>query len=84
MENERNIDRRLSDDENRMGRLREESRSRERKFEGIIKAEKKKKKLNPNFGKIPNYRLKFLFNMNFEWRYQLSKMKARRATFQNF
>lgn len=43
MENERNIDRRLSDDENRMGRLREESRSRERKFEGIIKAEKKKK-----------------------------------------
>lgn len=44
MENERNIDRRLSDDENRMGRLREESRSRERKFEGIIKAEKKKTK----------------------------------------
>lgn len=43
MENERNIDRRLSDDENRMGRLREESRSRERKFEGITKAEKKKK-----------------------------------------
>lgn len=43
MENERNIDRRLSDDENRMGRLRGESRSRERKFEGIIKAEKKKK-----------------------------------------
>lgn len=83
MENERNIDRRLSDGRKQDGPVaRRISFSREK-----IRRDNKggeKKKLNPNFGKIPNYRLKFLFNMNFEWRYQLSKMKARRANFQNF